>query len=64
MFFCFGEANQVKELYSDIFTCPIGTLPMKYLGIPIDNKRLSNVHWSSTIDKLKKKTGDVEGQIS
>lgn len=32
---CFGSTLNVKELYSDTFTCPIGDLPMKYLGVPI-----------------------------
>jgi hypothetical protein len=41
--YCFGEANEVKELYANIFTCPISNLPMKYLGVPIDNKKLSKI---------------------
>jgi hypothetical protein len=39
--YCFGNAKEIEDLYTDIFTCPIGNLPMKYLGVPIDNKKLN-----------------------
>jgi hypothetical protein len=55
--FCFGSALRVKELYSDIFTCPVNFLPMKYLGIPIDCKKLSNMKWAFTEEKMNKKLG-------
>jgi hypothetical protein len=29
---CFGKAKEIDYLYDDIFTYPIGCLPMKYLG--------------------------------
>jgi hypothetical protein len=32
--FCLGDAGERSQQYSDIFTCPIAALPMKYLGIP------------------------------
>lgn len=32
--FLFGEAANKKQEYSKIFTCPVGDLPLKYLGIP------------------------------
>jgi hypothetical protein len=37
--YCFSEANEVKELYANIFICPISNLPVKYLRVPIDNKK-------------------------
>jgi hypothetical protein len=36
-----GEAKEIEDLYADIFTCPIGNLLMKYLGVPIDNKKIN-----------------------
>lgn len=53
--YCFGEANEVKELYANIFTCRISNLPMKYLGVPIDNRKLSKNLWSPTEEKVEKK---------
>ena len=32
--------------YEMIFSCVSGQLPMKYLGIPIDKKRIMNKDWN------------------
>jgi mannosylglycoprotein endo-beta-mannosidase len=37
--FCLRAAKERSQPYSEIFTCPIATMPMKYLGMPIDEKR-------------------------
>jgi hypothetical protein len=42
MFFCFGKANEVEEKYKNIFWCEVGSLPFKYLGIPVHYRRLLN----------------------
>lgn len=34
------KAKDRSVLYVDIFTCPVKSLPLKYLGIPIDKKKL------------------------
>jgi hypothetical protein len=39
--YCFGDANNNKDAYTEIFTCPIKILPICYLGVPIDHKTLS-----------------------
>ena len=43
--FLFGAAEDKKQEYSRIFTCPVGELPMKYFGLPINNKRIRNKDW-------------------
>ena len=53
--FLFGEAESKKDEYAKIFTCPIGTLPMKYLGLPVDKGRIRNKHWKPTENKMEKK---------
>ena len=53
--YCFGEALDKSQQYSDIFTCPVSCLPMKYLGILIDKKRLSNSLRKPVEDKFEKK---------
>jgi hypothetical protein len=40
--FCFGEAKEVQDEYSNIFGCQCGTYPFTYLGIPMHHKKLSN----------------------
>jgi hypothetical protein len=53
--FCFGEAGNFENLYIDIFTCPIKTLPMKYLELSIDKKKLSRTQWVGIVEKLEKR---------
>jgi hypothetical protein len=36
-----GEAKERAQRYSEIFTCPTAELPMKYLGMPVDEKKLA-----------------------
>jgi hypothetical protein len=41
----FWGGRNFENLYADIFTCPIKILPMKYLGVSIDKKKLSMTRW-------------------
>lgn len=38
--YCFGEAVNKQTEHSTIFTCDVGSLPFKYLGINIDKKEI------------------------
>ena len=40
--FCFYEAQDHISLYADLFGCGQGQFPIKYLGIPIHYRRLTN----------------------
>lgn len=40
--FCFGQAKNYYDQYSNIFGCKLGAFPVKYLGIPIHFRKLSN----------------------
>lgn len=42
---CFGHAKDYQEQYSRIFGSRIGTFPVRYLGIPMHFRRLSNRDW-------------------
>jgi hypothetical protein len=39
--YCLGAAKEKAQYYSEIFTFPVADLPMKYLGMPIDEKKLA-----------------------
>jgi hypothetical protein len=52
--FCYGLAKEYDLNYSRLFGCGIGSLPFKYLGIPMTHRRLQNSEWHSVIDRLKK----------
>jgi len=43
--FCFGEARDLGREYSQIFSCDMGTLPFRYLGIPMHHRKLRNSEW-------------------
>jgi hypothetical protein len=62
--FCFGEANDVKNLYANIFTSPISNLHMKYLRVPIDSKKLNKCLCPPpTKEKVEKKHGLWKGRF-
>ncbi|WVZ85042.1 hypothetical protein U9M48_032004 [Paspalum notatum var. saurae] len=49
--FCYGEAKDFVEHYSQIFGCGVGNLPFRYLGIPMNHKRLSNKDWEQVEER-------------
>jgi hypothetical protein len=53
--FCLGEARERALSYSEIFTCPTAELPMKYLGMPVDEKKLDVSQWAPVEEKFAKK---------
>ena len=52
--FCFGQARECEEQYSQLFGCKLGQLPFKYLGIPMHVRRLSNKDWKVIEDRIEK----------
>ena len=51
----FGGAIERKDLYQVIFTCILGETPLKYLGLPVSNKRIRNKMWKNVTEKIKKR---------
>ena len=51
--FCFGNAQQSSEIYSELFGCKQGALPLKYLGIPINIKKLRNSDWKMIEERFE-----------
>ena len=61
--FLFGEAVNKKDEYAKKFTCPVGALPMKYLGLPIDKNRICNKHWKPPESKMERKCETWQGRL-
>jgi hypothetical protein len=61
--FCLGSVVERKNCYADIFTCPSNSLPMRYLGVPIDDKKLCKSLWTSTVEKVESKVGSWQGRF-
>ena len=61
--FCFGKAEEVQNDYRHIFGCEVGSLPFKYLGIPIHYRKLLNKEWKAIEDRLEKKLSSWAGKL-
>jgi hypothetical protein len=53
--FFFGKAKEVENEYKIIFGCDIGSLPFRYLEIPIHLRKLKNGEWKPVEDRSEKK---------
>ena len=49
--------------YKILFGCDIGSLPLRYLGIPIHYRNLSNVEWKPVEDRFEKKFSCWAGKM-
>jgi hypothetical protein len=50
--FCFGEAQDQAQLYAELFGSNQGQFPIRYLGIPIHFRRLTNVECKIVEERL------------
>ena len=53
--FCFGEAKEFEDQYMGLLGCNTGAFPMRYLGIPIHYKKLSNADWLKVQERFEKR---------
>ena len=61
--FCYGEAKDHIEQYSQIFGCEIGLFPFRYLGIPMNHKKLNNKDWKVVEDRFQEKMSNWKGKL-
>ena len=61
--FCFGEAKEAIQHYTDLFGRGQGQLPLRYLGIPIHYRRLTNAEWKEVEERLQKHRGSWKGTL-
>jgi hypothetical protein len=61
--FSFGKAKYVEEDYKILFGCEAGSLPFRYLGIPIHFRRLKNGEWKPVEDRFEKKLSSWIGKL-
>jgi hypothetical protein len=43
--FCFGEPQDDADLYAELFGCGQSLFSIRYLGILIHYRRLTNIKW-------------------
>jgi hypothetical protein len=61
--YCLGHAQVNATAFEEIFTCKVGSLPMKYLGVPIDKKRIKLSDWKPTVEKMGNKLCQWQGKM-
>ena len=49
-----GEVGNIGDL-ADIFHCRVGSLPMKYLGMPLGTSFKTTSIWNPILEKMEKK---------
>ena len=53
----FGLAIEELQRYAEILTTPIETLPIRYLGLPLTDRRLKTQDWQLVVEKVEKRLG-------
>jgi len=60
--FCFGEAKNYENYYMEQFGCNSGNFPIRYLGIPIHYRKLSNNDWVKIQERFEKRLSSWKGK--
>jgi hypothetical protein len=53
--FGFGETKERIAECVDLFGCKEGELPFRYLGIPMNHRKISNKDWSVVEERFQKR---------
>jgi hypothetical protein len=61
--YCFGEAQDQTQLYAELFGCNLGEFPIRYLGIPIHFRRLTNAEWKIVEERLQLRLSSWKGKL-
>jgi hypothetical protein len=61
--FCFGDAKGSVREFVHVFGCKEGSLPFKYLGIPMNTHRISKKDWSTVEERFQKKLSSWKGKL-
>jgi hypothetical protein len=61
--FCFCKAKEEEEQYKQLFGCETGSLPFRYLGIPIHYRKLKNSEWNPVESRFETKLGCWAGKL-
>ena len=59
----FGLAPDELQPCSEMLATPIETLPIRYLGLPLTDRRLKNKDWQPVVEKVEKCLGGWHGRL-
>jgi hypothetical protein len=57
------ESEGVVNNWRDVFVCPVGAFPIKYLGIPLHYNKLSREDLQPLVDKIIKRIAGWRGKL-
>nr|CAE04633.3 OSJNBa0028I23.15 [Oryza sativa Japonica Group] len=60
---CFGKAIEVEREYALLFGCKTGSYTLKYLGLPMHYRKLSNKDWKEVEERFQKRLGSWKGKL-
>jgi Reverse transcriptase (RNA-dependent DNA polymerase) len=52
-----------ENLLAQILECKIESLPIKYLGVPLHNKKLRKIYWDFLLNKISNKLDTWQGKL-
>jgi hypothetical protein len=61
--FCFGQAKECEVHYSQLFGCKVGKYPFRYLGLPMNTKKLNNKDWQMIENRIEKRLSGWKGKM-
>ena len=61
--FCFGKTKEKANDYVSLFGCKEGTMPFKYLGIPMSHRKISRNNWGDIEERFQKKLSSWKGKV-
>ena len=61
--FCFGQAKDHEEFYSQLFGCASGKYPFRYLGLPMHFRKLYNKDWKCIEERIEKRLSGWKGKV-
>src|SRR5438105_9936032 len=53
--FYYGEAKHCADQYTQLFGCEVGFTPFRYLGIPMNHRKLNNSDWNTVLQRFERK---------
>jgi hypothetical protein len=61
--FYFGKAKEHEGFYSQLFGCVIGKYPFRYLGLPMNTRKLNNKDRKVIEDRIEKRLSGWKGKM-
>ncbi|WVZ81596.1 hypothetical protein U9M48_028951 [Paspalum notatum var. saurae] len=61
--FCFGQAKECENAYSELFGCRSGSFPFRYLGLLMHYRKLRNSDWRHIEERFEKRLIGWKGEL-